>query len=150
MLLEKLAKLLGGEGSTLKWQDKDKLLQFLLANHQVFAIDEAERGETDLLQRTIDTGEAQPKQVPPRRTPLAARQEIVTQLNKMQDQRVIQPSCSPWASPVVLVRKKDGTMRFCIDYRQLNKVIKPDVFPCQEFLTYWTNLIKHSFSQYLI
>ena len=78
---------------------------------------------------TIDTEEAQPKQVPPRRTPLAARHEIATQLKRMQDQGVIQPSCSPWASTVVLVRKKDGTMRFYIDYRQLNKVTKPDVYP---------------------
>ena len=126
---QKLAKLLAGEGAALKWQDKDKLLQFLLANHQAFAIDEADRGETDLIEMTIDTGDAQPKQVPPRRTPLAARQEIAMQLKKMQDQGVIQPSCSPWASPVVLVRKKDGTMRFCIDYRQLNQATKPDVFP---------------------
>ena len=126
---EKLGKLFTEEGAALKWQDKDKLLQFLLKNHQVFALDEAERGETNLVQMTIDTGEAQPKQVPPRRTPLAARHEIATQLKRMQDQGVIQPSCSPWASPVVLVRKKDGTMRFCIDYRQLNKVTKPDVYP---------------------
>ena len=126
---QKLAKLFAGEGAALKWQDKDKFLQFLLANHQAFAIDEADRGETDLVQMTIDTGDAQLKQVPPRRTPLAARREIAMQFKKMQDQGVIQPSCSPWASPVVLVRKKDGTMRFCIDYRQLNQATKPDVFP---------------------
>ena len=126
---EKLGKLFTEEGAALKWQDKDKLLQFLLMNHQVFALDEAERGETNLVQMTIDKGEAQPKQVPPHRTPLAVRHEIATQLKRMQDQGVIQPSCSPWASPVVLVRKKDGTMRFCIDYRQLNKVTKPDVYP---------------------
>ena len=92
---EKLGKLFTEEGAALKWQDKDKLLQFLLKNHQVFALDEAERGETNLVQMTIDTGEAQPKQVPPRRTPLAARHEIATQLKRMQDQGVIQPSCSP-------------------------------------------------------
>lgn len=103
---EKLGKLLAGEGAALKWQDKDKLLQFLLANHQDFAVDETEWGETDLVQMTINTGEAQPNKVPPRMTPLAARQEIATQLKKMQDQGVIQPSCSPWASPMVLVRKK--------------------------------------------
>ena len=82
----------------MKWLDKDRLLQFLLQNHQVFPSDEAERGETDLIQMTINTGEAQPKQVQPRRTPLVARQEITTQLKQMQDQRIVQSSYSPWAA----------------------------------------------------
>lgn len=42
---------------------------------------------------------------------------------------VIQPSKSPWESPVVLVRKEDGTLRFCIDYRKLNTITKKDVYP---------------------
>ncbi len=47
----------------------------------------------------------------------------------MQDAGVIQPLCSPWASPVVMVRKRDGKHRFCVDYRRLNSVTKPDTFP---------------------
>ena len=47
----------------------------------------------------------------------------------MQNGNVIQPSNSPWASPIVLVQKKDGTLRFCIDYRNLNAVTKLDKFP---------------------
>lgn len=42
---------------------------------------------------------------------------------------MIQPSNSPWASPVVMVRKRDGTHRFCVDYRELNSVTKADTFP---------------------
>ena len=47
----------------------------------------------------------------------------------MQASGVIEPSESPWASPVALVRKKDGTLRFCVDYRALNSVTKPDLLP---------------------
>lgn len=47
----------------------------------------------------------------------------------MQDSGVFQPSHSPWASPVVLVRKKDGSHRFCVDYREVNSVTKRDQFP---------------------
>ena len=47
----------------------------------------------------------------------------------MQCNNVIQPSHSPWASPIVLVRKKDNTLRFCVNYRALNEVTKRDKFP---------------------
>src|SRR3989344_309278 len=47
----------------------------------------------------------------------------------MSDTGVVRPSCSPWASPVVLVTKKDGSTRFCIDYHSLNQVMKHDSYP---------------------
>ncbi len=76
-----------------------------------------------------DTGDARPLKQSARRMPFAVRTEVARQLRSMQDAGVIQPLCSPWASPVVMVRKRDGTHRFCVDYRRLNLVTKPDTFP---------------------
>ena len=94
-----------------------------------FSIDESDRGETRLAELKIDTGEAQPRKQVVRRMPFVVRQEVAKQLKRMQEIGVIQPSKSPWASPVVMVRKKDGSYRFCIDYRELNSLTKRDLFP---------------------
>ena len=117
------------EHSELPNGDKDKLLNFLTDHHQAFCLDPGERGETTLTQLEIDTGDSHPQSQPARRMPLAVRREVARQLEAMQNEGVIQPSRSPWASPVVLVRKKDGTHRFCVDYRRLNSVTKADTYP---------------------
>ena len=120
---------------TLEGEFKDSpvvnvaLVSLLEEYHDVFSLEEGERGETDVVELHIDTGDAHPKSQPPRRVPFAVRQEIAHQLRQVQTSGVIQPSKSPWASPIVLVRKKDGSLRFCIDYRSLNSVTKQDRFP---------------------
>ena len=70
-----------------------------------------------------------PIRQPFRRVPPPQREEMRRLLNDMLERDVIQPSASPWASPVVLVRKKDGSLRFCIDYRRLNAVTRKDAYP---------------------
>ena len=116
---------------TIKLPENERIAfcEFLKKHHTAFSLEDNERGETDLIQLEIDTGEASPKKQRPRRMPFALREEVSRQLRKMQDAGVIRPSSSSWASPVVLVRKKDGTYRFCVDYRELNAVTKPDTFP---------------------
>ena len=109
--------------------EKETLLELLTTHHSIFSLEEGERGETDLIEMEIDTGNARPKKYPTRRLPHTLRQEVARQLDGMQRDGVIQPSRSPWASPVVLVKKRDGTHRFCIDYRGLNSGTKADSYP---------------------
>ncbi len=65
----------------------------------------------------------------PYRTPYARRQLINQEIQRMLALDVIEPSISPWSSPVIIVEKPDGKPRFCADYRRLNTVTKKDVFP---------------------
>ena len=65
------------------------------------------------------------------------REEAVKEETRMKELGVIEPSESPWTAPVVLVRKKDGTLRNCIDYRKWNAVTKKESYPLpnmQDFL----------------
>ena len=77
----------------------------------------------------IDIGDAAPQRCPPRRMPFVVREEVAKQLDRMQAAGVIEPSMSPWSSAVVMVRKKDGSHRFCVDYRHLSSVTKADTYP---------------------
>ena len=125
----KLTQMLSLDETELAEEDKRTIESALLDLHEAFILEDKERGETDLLQLEIETGDATPIKQPVRRLPFAVRQEVAQQLRRMQEMGVIQPSNSPWASPIVLVRKKDNSLRFCIDYRKLNAVTKPDSFP---------------------
>ena len=81
------------------------------------------------MRHTIPTGATRPIKERYRRVPLHLYQEVKEHLKMLLDKQVIRESTSPWASPIVLVRKKCGGLRLCIDYRRLNAVITPDAFP---------------------
>ena len=76
---------------------------FLSERHRAISLNPKDRGETDLIQLTINTGDASSKSQPPRKMPFAVRQEVARQLKVMQGIGVVQPSSSPWSSPVVIV-----------------------------------------------
>ena len=95
----------------------------------VFSKDGDDLGLTHLTEHTIDTGDTRPCKQPPHRVPAAFAGEDLKAIEKLQRQGVIRPSASPWASPIVLVHKKDGSVRFCSDYRRLNQSTKKDAFP---------------------
>ena len=81
-------------------------------------------GTFSAVKHTIDTGDARPIKQRPRRTPLAFEGEEREHLKKLLD-----AGTSEWASPTVLVRKKDGGVRYCIDMRGVNSVTIKDRFP---------------------
>ena len=85
-------------------------------------------GHTDQVKHSIATT-GRPIRQPRRRIPEALRKPVDTETQLMLDQGVIRESSSPWSSPIVMVRKKDGSWRFCIDYRQLNSVTHRDAYP---------------------
>ena len=102
----------------------------LLLHHQhVFSRGKCDIGRTDLVQHKIPTGEAAPVRQHPRRLPWTKREDCTKEVERLLDMGLISPSVSPWASPVVMVKKKDNSWRFCIDYRRLNNVTKKDSYP---------------------
>ena len=125
---------------TLHWktdslsEDEAMKLKELLSEYQdVFALNNSELSSTNLVHHHIATGDVKPIHQHARRIPFALREKVDEMVQDMLDQGVIQhshsPWASPWASPIVLVAKRDGTTRFCEDYRRLNSVTKMDVFP---------------------
>ncbi len=77
----------------------------------------------------IDTGNTQPIKLRPYRTPLNNRKVIDKAVDEMLEAKIIERAKSPWSFPVVRVAKKDGSKRFCVDFRALNKVTKTNSYP---------------------
>ncbi|XP_033516668.2 uncharacterized protein [Nicotiana tomentosiformis] len=84
--------------------------------------------------REIDFGidlppDTQPISIPPYRMAPAELKELKQQLQDLLDKGFIRPSISPWGAPILFVKKKDGSLRMCIDYRQLNKITIHNKYP---------------------
>uniref|UniRef100_A0A5S6Q9K0 RNA-directed DNA polymerase n=1 Tax=Trichuris muris TaxID=70415 RepID=A0A5S6Q9K0_TRIMR len=107
----------------------DESFQCLLREYADIFADGENLGRTDVVQHRIDTGDAEPRRQPPRRIPFHQRKIVEQETQRMLRQGIIEPAEGPWASSIVLVRKKDGTFRFCVDYRKLNDVTRKDAHP---------------------
>ena len=108
---------------------QDQLRDILYNYSSVFSKNEWDLGWTELVSHEIDVGDHKPIRQTMRRYPYSHLQAIDKHLDDMLKQGVIEPACSPWASNVVLAKKKDGTLRCCIDFRQLNDITKKDAYP---------------------
>ena len=113
----------------LSMSHQQSLAALLRRHGDVFATGPTDLGFCAVLQHDINTGNAAPIKQSPRRPPMSARDAEDDILDEMLETGVIEPSNSPWSSPVCMVKKKDGTFRFCIDYRRVNEVTIKDAFP---------------------
>ncbi|GBM30716.1 Transposon Ty3-I Gag-Pol polyprotein [Araneus ventricosus] len=124
---EKLRKLLDAE---LTSDEKEYLLHLLEDFGDIFDFNRASKNHGNTtVKHKINTGDSLPIKHRPYRVSAAERAVIKTEVQKMLKEDVINSSESPWSSPVVLVKKKNGEWRFCVDYRRLNKVTKKDLYP---------------------
>ena len=128
-LPEYMDKLAEGVDSSTPKEVVSRLRNLMLEYRRIFSESDQDLGLTDVLRHHIDTGSARPVRQPLRRFPPAHVEAISCEVDKLLAQGVIEPASSPWASNVVLVRKRDGSYRCCIDYRQLNNVTTKDAYP---------------------
>ncbi|CAC5389537.1 unnamed protein product [Mytilus coruscus] len=106
-------------------EQKQQIQNFLIQNRDIFAKDLSELGHTNLHYHTIYTGDAKPISAAPYRQSPQMRRELDKQLDEMQRYNIIEESTSPWHSPVVLVKKRNGSIRVCVDFRALNRITEP-------------------------
>ena len=107
-------------------EQRDVLKDALLRNIDIFVHKDIELTTTNITEMRINTEDHPPTYQNPRRPPLAYRQELERQIQEMLAANVIRRSNSPWMSPVILVPKKDGSIRLCVDFRKLNAItIRP-------------------------
>ena len=115
--------------SDLTKTEYEKAEHLLTSYSEVFSNSADDIGKTDLICHEIKTTAETPVRQRAYRTSPAMRVEIQNQVDDLLRRGVIEESFSPWASPIVMVRKKDKTFRFCVDYRALNAVTIRDSHP---------------------
>ncbi|CAL9687717.1 unnamed protein product [Knipowitschia caucasica] len=110
-------------------QDAERVRGLLRDYESVFATHETDLGCTNLLSQDIPLVDEVPIRQRYRRIPPSEYEAVKAHINQLIEAQVIRESCSPYASPIVLVRKKDGSLRLCVDYRLLNSKTRKDAFP---------------------
>jgi hypothetical protein len=126
---EHLTDLLERSSQHLSSDEISQVEKLLYEFQDIFSKGDHDLGCTGLVKHTINTAGAAPTRQRYRQLPMSQQAEADTHVKDMLERKVIEPSASPWASPIVLVKKKDGTTRFCIDYRKLNDLTIKDAYP---------------------
>ena len=115
--------------SGLSPDQREKLDALLRKHASVFSKSDGDIGYTEAVKHKIRTEDDIPVTQPYRRIPPNQYQEVKEHIQKLLDSSIIRESHSPYASPIVLVRKKNGSLRLCVDYRKLNQRTRKDSFP---------------------
>ena len=113
----------------LSVEQKAHLYQLLEEYSDVMAQYEYDIGKTAVVKHSIPLVNDAPIKQRAYRIPYTQQEEIRKKIQEMADNEIIRKSSSPWTSPIVIVKKKDGTLRICIDYRRLNEVTRKDTYP---------------------
>ena len=114
---------------SLSTSQATQLKNLLESFEHIFSSKSRPLARTHVMEHHIDTQQAKPVHDHLRRFSDLQKKEIDSQINEMLAAGIISPCQSEWSSNIVLVIKKDGTMRLCIDYRKLNSVTKRDLYP---------------------
>ena len=117
------------EGSSLSTDQQELIRTLLLRYRDIFVTSSKNPGQTDLVECEIDTGPAKSFKLQPYRVSHKEGEAMEAEIAQYLRLGLIRESTSPWASPVLMIRKPDGAIRFCIDYRRLNSVTIKDSYP---------------------
>ena len=113
----------------LEAAEQEKLAELLRRHEAVFSKSDDDIGYCDKIKHTIPTVDDVPVKVPHYRIPPSRWNEVREYIQKALARGVIRESSSPYAAPVVLVKKPDGSLRLCVDYRALNAKTRKDAYP---------------------
>ncbi|NOZ55185.1 MAG: DDE-type integrase/transposase/recombinase [Calditrichaeota bacterium] len=116
-------------GSDVDPSEAEGITEFLRSNVMVFAAPGKALGWTDVVKHQIETEGGRPFRIPYRRFMHSKKDALESEVQKLREAGIIRDSNSPWSSPVHLVKKKDGTIRFCIDYKKLNSMTRKNAYP---------------------
>ena len=106
-----------------------QLRELLRQHHSTFAWKDSDLGFTERVKHEIHLMDDVPIAQPYRRIPPAVLGEVKAHISDLLSRGIITPSSSPYASPIVVVRKKSGELRLCVDYRKVNSITRKDSFP---------------------
>ncbi|GBO11904.1 Retrovirus-related Pol polyprotein from transposon 297 [Araneus ventricosus] len=106
----------------LNEEQRTAVKELLQEFQDLLSTSDSDIGRCNMTRHRINTGNHPPIKQYPRRLPLARKEEAERLFKEMVDNGIIEESSGPWASPIVLVKKKDGSTRFCVDYRKLNNI----------------------------